>query len=316
MGFGSTEFFVFRAMENVSIPPFVYYLASTEIIRGPAVKSMTGASGRQRAELKAIENLEVPSFTIPVQDKIASILSAYDGLIENNNRRIKILEEMAQAIYREWFVNFRFPGHEKVKMVKSKLRMIPEGWEVKKIGDLADFKKGRKAKNIFEDAIAEAIPYLLIDGLRNGSFSYTDAPNMVIATKNDVIMVMDGASSGRVFMGYSGAVGSTLGIYRARDSFCCSPYLLYLFMKENLKSISERNVGSAIPHANKDYIASMSITISSPEVMSSFQNLANSIFKQVDILERKNRNLRKTRDLLLPKLISGEIDVERIEVNI
>jgi len=113
-GFGSTEFFVFRARDNVSIPPFVYYLASTEIIRGPAVKSMTGASGRQRAELKAIENIEIPLVTIPVQHKISYILSAYDDLIENNLKRIKILEEMAQMIYREWFVNFRFPGHEKV----------------------------------------------------------------------------------------------------------------------------------------------------------------------------------------------------------
>lgn len=304
--------YVIRSLDNKKlINRYLFYALHPKL---DLLKSISTGAATKFLTITILKALEIEIPSIKEQHKIASILSAYGDLIENNNRRIKILEEMAQAIYREWFVNFRFPGHKKVRMIKSKMGMIPEGWEVRKVGGLADFMKGRKAKNICENAIAEAIPYLLIDGLRNRSFSYTDDPKMVIATNNDVIMVMDGASSGQVFIGYSGAVGSTLGIYRVRDSFCCSPYLLYLFMKENFKSISDRNVGSAIPHANKDYIASMSIAISSPEVMSSFQNLANSVFKQVDILERKNRNLRKTRDLLLPKLIRGEIDVEEMDI--
>ena len=97
---------------------------------------MTGASGRQRAELDYIKNVPVPSHSLQTQKKIASILSVYDDLIENNNKRIKILEEMAQNIYKEWFVKFRYPGHENVKMVDSELGKIPERWEVKELGEL------------------------------------------------------------------------------------------------------------------------------------------------------------------------------------
>jgi type I restriction enzyme S subunit len=138
LGFGSTEFFVFRAKDRVSDPAYVFYLAYTDIVRKPAEKSMSGASGRQRADLNAIRNLEVPTPPLTTQRKIAAILSAYDDLIENNTRRIKILGEMARMIYQEWFVYFRFPGHGNVKMVESELGLIPEGWEAKPIGEVVE----------------------------------------------------------------------------------------------------------------------------------------------------------------------------------
>ena len=128
--FGSTEYWIFRARENVSDPAYVFYLGTSKIVRGPAEKSLSGASGRQRADLAAIEDLEVPAPDLPTQRRIASILSAYDDLIENNTRRIAILEEMAGRIYEEWFVRYRFPGYEQVKMVESDLGPIPEGWSV------------------------------------------------------------------------------------------------------------------------------------------------------------------------------------------
>ncbi len=251
---------------------------------------------------------------IPTQQKIAFILSAYDDLIENNLKRIKILEEMAQMIYREWFVNFRFPGHEKVKMVKSELGMIPEGWEIIKLGEMLEFQKGKKAKNIYHQPLNNSIPYLLIDGLRNRSFLYTDDKTMPIAKKDNILMVMDGASSGQVFIGFEGAVGSTIGIYRIKDTNNLFSYLVYFFLKNNFKTISEKNIGSAIPHANKDFIASMKIVTPKSNIVILFSDFVFDIFKQIDVLERKILNLRKTRDLFLPKLISGEIDVENVDI--
>ncbi len=124
---GSTEFWVFRAKPGVSDPAYVFYLTSTATIRGPAEKSMAGASGRQRADVDAVRELQVKAPTVEQQRRIASILSAYDDLIENNTRRIAILEEMARRIYEEWFVRFRFPGHENVRMVESELGFVPEG---------------------------------------------------------------------------------------------------------------------------------------------------------------------------------------------
>jgi len=148
VGFGSTEYFVFRAIEDISDPHYIYYLARTEIIRGPAEKSMVGASGRQRANKSSIENLEIQAPLIKEQQKIASILSSHDDLIEINNRRIKILEEIAQRIYEEWFVNFKFPhlrqgfggqaGYEEVKIKNG----IPEGWEGKELKNIVNVKSG------------------------------------------------------------------------------------------------------------------------------------------------------------------------------
>ena len=135
--YGSTEFFIFRGKPNVSDPTYVFYLALSAIIRNPAVKSMTGASGRQRAILSSVEDIPVPAVSLPTQRKIAAILSTYDDLIENNTRRIKILEDMAQVLYREWFVHFRFPGHENVPMIESSLGLIPQGWKVlKQLGEM------------------------------------------------------------------------------------------------------------------------------------------------------------------------------------
>jgi len=99
-------------------------------------------AGQPNVSPSDIGGLKIPLPPLPTQRKIAAILSAYDDLIENNTRRIRILEEMAQAIYREWFVHFRFPGHEGVRMVESELGMIPEGWEVKPFSQIASFING------------------------------------------------------------------------------------------------------------------------------------------------------------------------------
>ena len=129
-GFGSTEFIVFRAKEGISDPDFVYYLSKSSIVKGAAEKSMSGSSGRQRADINVIKNIKIDPPDFDTQSQIASILSAFDDLIENNTRRIEILEEMARWIYREWFVHFRYPGHEHDRLVDSEMGEIPEGWEV------------------------------------------------------------------------------------------------------------------------------------------------------------------------------------------
>ena len=119
-GIGSTELFVFRGKEGFTDNDFVYYLCKQQYIRDLAANSMTGASGRQRADLKFIKKIKLDLPTLPTQRRIASILSAYDNLIENNNRRIHLLEQMAENLYKEWFVRFRFPGHENVALADSK----------------------------------------------------------------------------------------------------------------------------------------------------------------------------------------------------
>ena len=168
--FGSTEFFIFRGKPNVSDSTYVFYLALSPIIRDPAVKSMTGASGRQRAILSSVEDVHVPAYSLPTQRKIASVLSAYDDLIENNTRRIKILEDMAQTLYQEWFVHFQFSGHENVPMVESALGPIPRKWKIGEFGDIVENvkEKVKPGKHLSH------LPYVPIDCIPRRSVSLVE----------------------------------------------------------------------------------------------------------------------------------------------
>jgi type I restriction enzyme S subunit len=221
---------------------------------------------------------------------------------------------MAQLIYREWFVNFRFPDHENAQMVDSQLGKIPEGWRVHKLDELINLQKGKKPRNTYEVATTESMPYLLIEGLKNGNFSYTDDTKIRIAHKNDVIMVMDGASSGDVYIGFEGAVGSTLAYIRPRNKELLSPYVLFLFLKEKNAEIKANYIGAAIPHVNKDHLKDMEIVTPTKDLNNRFHKFISDIFAQIENLRIKNTNLRQTRDLLLPKLISGEINVGELEI--
>ena len=311
--FADSHVTIIRFNRSILLPEFCIYLFPTPEYQSKIYGLVTGATGQLELSKNNLRKLEVVVPPLPIQRKIASILSAYDDLVENNTRRIKILEEMAKTIYDEWFVKFRYPGHEKVKMVESELGMIPEGWEVKKLSEVVEFWKGKKAKNIYEKSNDKTIPYLLIEGLKERKFLYTDDINRIWAKKDNIIMVMDGASSGQVFIGFTGFVGSTLGAFKIKDDLL-SPYSLYFFLKGRFKEISDKNVGAAIPHANKDYILSMRTVIPSPQIDKSFNSISCDIFNQIENLQSKIKNLKKTRDLLLPKLISGEIDVENLDI--
>jgi type I restriction enzyme S subunit len=125
--------------DSVLDPTFLYYYLGEAKVIGWIYNQAIGAT-MPNLNTSIIRSIPITYPSLPVQHKIAAILSAYDDLIENNTRRIEILEEMARSLYREWFVNFRFPGHEQVKMVDSELGLIPEGWEVKPIGEIINYK--------------------------------------------------------------------------------------------------------------------------------------------------------------------------------
>ncbi len=154
-GFGSTEFFVFRDREGISDPDYIYYLARSPVIREPAIKSLTGASGRQRAQKIVVENTSIRVPEIQEQRRIASILSTYDDLIENNQRRIQLLEQSAQLLYKEWFVHLRFPGHEHITITDG----VPEGWEKKPLGEIADITMGQSPKSIYYNEDGNGLPF-------------------------------------------------------------------------------------------------------------------------------------------------------------
>ena len=292
-------------------PTYVYYLMKTYI---SYVKHLNAgsASGRENVNKSSFENLEVEVHELPIQRKIAAILSAYDRLIENNTRRIEILEEMARSIYREWFVNFRFPGHEQVKMVDSELGLIPEGWEVKKLGEVSlNFDNKRKPLSSLQRAkIQGKYPYYgaakIFDYINNYIFEgryllVAEDGSVITKDRRPVLQLVD-----EKFW-----VNNHTHVIQGKEAI--STNFLYLFMSD--LDISGYITGAAQPKINQTNLNRIPIIVPRQIVLKQFNAIIDSLLIQVKNLKLKNANLRQTRDLLLPRLISGEIDVENLDIN-
>jgi len=288
----STNMMKMSVNQEIADIKYVYYFFCQPSIRQKII-SQAGGGAQPIFNFTNLKNFEIELPSPPIQHRIAEILSNYDDLIANNTHRIRILEQMAQTIYHEWL--------GKVKSIS-----LPTGWESHKVGTLIDFVKGKKPKTTTSTG---KIPLLLIESLHTEPTEFTDESGMVIAKQDDIIMVMDGASSGEVYIGNYGAVGSTLGRYRPKDRQRFSHFHLYFFILDNLQQISSNNIGAAIPHANKDFINQLDILLPSSKLEERFHQEISPIFEMIWVLQNKNANLRQTRNLLLPRLISGDLNV-------
>jgi len=313
--FGSTEFFVFRGKPNISDSTYIFYLALSPMIRYPAVKSMTGASGRQRAILSSVEDIHIPAYSLPTQRKIAAVLSAYDDLIENNTRRIKILEDMAQTLYREWFVHFRFPGHESVPMVESELGPIPQGWKVKRLGEMCNVLMGQSPKSEFYNEIGEGLPFhqgVTDFGQRFPTNRVYCTVQKRIAEIGDILFSVR-APVGRINLANKKIIiGRGLSAIRSKssDQAFMLQQLKYRFQEEDM--IGSGTIYNAITKAD---LLGIQLLEPTKSIVAKFEEAAEPIFLELSNLTIKNANLRQTRDLLLPKLISGEIDVSELDID-
>ncbi|WP_158269093.1 restriction endonuclease subunit S [Kordia periserrulae] len=302
----SRRVFALQVNEEVANETFIYYYLLTEGVKR-YFESISHGATVPRIYKDEILDLKINLPPLPTQQKIASILSAYDDLIENNNKRIQLLEEMASEIYKEWFVRLRFPNYQDTSIENG----VPEGWEKKRLKDLIVFEKGKNPKEIYEDEVENSMPYLNMDAIDKGGKSWVSIEKQIVVNKSDVIMVMDGSRSSLVFRGKEGAVGNTLSKLRFTDDeyITVKNTMLYHFLKLNHKSIKTNNTGSAIPHANKKYIHSLSFLIPSDDIMDDFNKSVVSIHELIDNLYDKNNFLQQTRDLLLPRLISGKLEL-------
>lgn len=277
-------------------------------------RAVTRGATQDNLSLNKLLSFPIPTPPLPIQRRLARILSAYDELIQNNQRRIQILEEMARSLYREWLVDFRFPGHEKVPLVDSPLGPIPNAWEIVSLSAVVDFAKGHKPSETRKESLPGDVALLLIDTLRGGRAEFTSPAKLVIAESRDTIMVMDGASSCDVALGFLGAVGSTLGRFRSTRPNVFSPHALFRFLEAKAEDFKSKNIGAAIPHANKDHILSQRVLLPPRDITAQFNVHLEPIQSAIETCKAKIQNLRRTRDLLLPRLISGQISPDILEV--
>ena len=257
---------------------------------------------------------------IPTQRRIASILSAYDDLIENNTRRIAILEKMARRIYEEWFVRFRFPGHEQVKRVESELGLIPEGWKVVAASDAITINpKVRVPK----EGLKPFVPMgslsensMLITGIEeregNSGSKFQNGDTLFAR----ITPCLENGKTGFVqFLPSHDAVafGSTEFIV-LRSRTLCPEYVYALARSDEFRANAIKSMSGATGRQRVKEACFDAFLLAQPdaETLQSYREIAQPMFAMIRKLAAKNANLRATRDLLLPKLISGELDVSTL----
>ena len=295
---------------------YLAFLIVGDEIQG-RIHGMSSGATVAHLNMKDIRNLELPPLpTLPTQRKIASILSAYDDLIENNTRRIAILEEMAQAIYREWFVNFRFPGHENVKLVDSPLGQIPEGWEIKPLADCCKLVMGQSPKSEFYNGSGEGLPFH--QGVTNFGPRYPTHKTFCtvenrLADEGDILFSVR-APVGRINIANTEIiVGRGVSAIRRNDD---AQVFLFHQLKDKFKEEDIMGGGTIFKSVTKKDLATLPLLNPPKDVLAAFESMVGASFTLYDNLTKKNDILRTTRDLLLPKLISGKLDVEDLDIDV
>ena len=288
--------------------------------------------GTTQDNLSLEKLLSVP-LTYPelsTQRKIAAVLSAYDDLIENNTRRIKLLEEMAQRIYREWFVDFRYPGHEAVPLVDSELGLIPEGWVVGRIGDHADVVRGRSYRGV--DVVEDGgVPFVNLKCLeRDGGFRTDGVKRYAGAFKpahtvrvGDIVMAVTDMTQERRIVARAARIprlNDEIGVFsmdlvKIVPSDISAEYLLgllsYSDFADRVKAYAN---GANVLHLHPDRISDFRMAFAPPEIEERYAAVISPAQDLADALLLASVNLRATRDLLLPRLISGVVDVTDLDI--
>lgn len=290
-----------------------------------------------------LDNIEICIHDLPEQRKIAAILSAYDDLIENNTRRTKILEETAQLIYCEWFVNFRFPGHENVNLVDSPMGKMPEGWEIRPVEEILEYhigggwgKEEPESRNTYPAYVIRGtdIPDARNNLTPSVPLRFHTESNLKarILQPGDIVFEVSGGSKDQ-------PVGRALLIHEYLlnkfdnpvmcASFCkllrpdpsiLLPELFYLHLEEiyqNRQIMKYQVQSTGITNFKfQHFLENEIVTIPPKPLQAAFKEKISPMFDEIQLLGLKNENLGSTRDLLLPKLISGEVGVSELDIDI
>lgn len=315
-----------RIKSPLIVPRFLSYYFQTELHKQWMIKQCSHGSTMASLNQDIISRISFPLPSPQIQRKIAAILSAYDELIENNTRRIAILEEIAQAIYQEWFVHFRYPGYEKNKMVDSELGMIPGEWSVKALRDFGLTVTGKTPSKLIGEYFNEKhMPFIKTPDLHGNMFCVqttehlsergalsqehkTLPPNSIcvscIGTPGIVSITMSHAQTNQ-------QINSIILADQQNREFL---YFALRSLKETISLYGSN--GATMINLNKGKFESLEIIYPEKGILLEFHKKTYSLFEQIKRLQLINVNLCRTRDILLPKLISGEISVEALDIDI
>ena len=291
VGFGSTEYIVFRAKKNMTNADFLYYLVCSPMVREPAVKSMVGSSGRQRAQINVIERIEVAVPPLEEQQKIGSILRALDDKIELNNRINDNLEKQAQAIFKSWFIDYEpFNG------------MVPSTWKEYRLVDFLPVITGKKNANVSSDK--GQYPFFSC----SQNIAWTDNYSF---EGNAILVAGNGDFNVKWYNGKFEAYQRTYVLIPYNPRYTS---WLYYAVKYNLAEITSAARGSVIRFITKGNLENFSFLapreLDKCEIIDTFSTINHAIEQRV----QENYRLQALRDYLLPRLMSGEINVSSIKI--
>lgn len=309
---------VFRVDESAVDQRYLTYWCESPAYRGYIKGHHTGAT---QIHIRHTDLMNAPVM-LPDrahQVRIASVLSAYDDLIENNTRRITILEETARRIYEEWFVRFRFPGHERMKMVESESGQIPEEWRISSLGNVVSvnahsIRVGNAPAEILYIDIASVVPGSVT---QKQPYKFEDAPGRArrVVSHGDVIWscVRPNRRSYALVLQPEPSLIASTGFAVLSAKTIPYSYLYFSVTTDDFVGyLTNHATGAAYPAVTATTFETAPILTPTKEVMNQFHAVVGPMLDLCEMLKRKNANLRTTRDLLLPKLISGELDVSQL----
>lgn len=315
-GFGSTELFVFRGTENKTDSDYVFNLMSMQFIRNLAANSMTGASGRQRADLGFIKRIKWNFPPLPTQKKIASILSAYDDLIQNYKKQIEALQTAASELYKEWFVRFRFPGYKNSRFENG----IPEGWKIERIGNIGEVIGGGTPSTENEEYWDGDIPWLSPVDLSDNTNVYVsrggkNITKLGLQKSSAKMMPKDTVLlSSRAPVGYVALAKNPICTNQGFKSVVCNtsviqPIYLYFYFRMNKNYLQSIASGATFPELSGSMMKKLKVLLPQMELQKEFSKKANIFISKAELLSEQITNLTQQRDLLLPRLMRGALEV-------
>ena len=304
VAFGSTEFIVMRSRKGISDPQFVYYLAISPEFRNVAIKSMVGSSGRQRVQQDVLNNVELLVPPLGEQEKIGAFLAALDNKIALNNKINDNLEQQIRTIYKNWFIDLvPFGG------------IVPDNWRQESIYSLAEIIYGApfSSKQFNTEGIGK--PIIRIRDLKNQQFAtYTTEvhPKGYLLQPGDIVVGMDGEFRPYIWGNKEAWLNQRICVFKNKRPQ--GKAFLYYTIEPLLYAVEQTQVATTVIHIGKKDFDAFKIMLPDEDVLNRFDDLTSPMIDQIVSNIYENKKLEELRDALLPKLMSGEFDVEDVKI--
>ena len=303
IGFGSTEYIVFRAKEKVD-PNYLYYLICSPFVRDPAIKSMVGSSGRQRVQTDVVANLKVPVPEFEDQKRIGFILKNLDDKIQLNTQINKNLEEQMEALYKSWFIDFEPFG-----------RIKPSDWQTQKIYSIANIIYGAPFSSKLFNTAGIGKPIIRIRDLKSQEFvTYTTEKHSKghLIKPGDIVVGMDGEFRPYIWGNEEAWLNQRVCIFENKRPK--GKAFLLFSIQPLLKMVEQTQIGTTVIHIGKKDFDTFEIVLPDAKTLNLFDEITTPMIEQIVNNSLEDKRLKVLRDTLLPKLMSGEIDVTTLDI--